>query len=669
MIQKQIIVTILCLTLTFTASSFAASESSPLLPILTAHRELISGVGSLEMVTKHGKELVDATFKMMADPQNKKFLNSPDGIELQKHHQMLTNFLAVKNHFEKCIKDKNSKRRLNERILESSFQNMTKHEDAALPCFASNAGLNQSYLDFNNGVMKAMKSMVKPDFQNKLSKQVMTNTAKSLLAFRQKFKLGFMRQGYLTQPDMNEVLNDVCLKKSTQTRGTVFSTDVCSSMDPKFKMKLAQDLIDFSKSQKNEKFTPEKATASLNSAIDRLNTSLSKITVTKNIGYIYDSADMTKENTKKDFDKYVNQYMSEVSKDAGPLFLTKTIKDEAGSIKRFKSDDTEKNRKAARFQFTKHKKVKLDDVKTSIKEVEEKIMNQAKDTVDMAFIATKVKDKLTSKDDDINDLVKINPFAAGQVALHNPEYAGLICDAINNINKNDVDDANFDRYFTVGTAVLGGALLLTGVGTVAGAYLITGSLTAGVAAGTLGGSILGYSAIAGTAMELSNLGHYSKKSYNSYQDMNRLEAAYLTQNADAESVMEAKNALMEFKDARFSAGMALMNVGLNLMTVGSLFNIVKASEAKVSPDQIKAAAKIMKYLSKTATARKLKDIAKVMGDKGMEKIDAFLLALAKVGEKNRVKFLELLNDVKMTPEKIKEIIESALDAAKNCSKI
>ncbi|MBC7712657.1 MAG: hypothetical protein H7177_04935 [Rhizobacter sp.] len=642
-----------------------------MLPILTAHREIISGVGSFEMVTKHGKELADVTFKMMSDPKNKNFLNSPDGMELQKHQKMLRNFLAVKDHFEKCVKDKNSKRKLNERILESSFQSMTKIEDAALPCFAPNASPNQNYLDFNNGVMKAMKAMVKPDFQNQLTKQIMTNTAKSLLAFKQKFKPDFMNRGYLTQPELNDLMNDVCVQKTKTARGPVFSNDVCSGMDPKFRTKLAQDLIDFSKTQKNEKFTPEKATASLNSAIDRLNTSLSKITVTKDIGYIYDSADMNNENTKRDFDKYVNQYMVEVSKDAGSLLLTKTMKDEAGSIKRFNSDDTEKKRKASRFQFTQHKKIKLDDVKKSIVEVESKMMDQVKDTLDMAAYATKDKSKgkLLSRDSDINDLVKINPFAAGQVVLKNPEYAGLMCDAINNINKNDVDDANMDKYFTVGAAVLGGALLLTGVGTVAGAYLITGSLTAGVAAGTIGGSILGYSALAGTAMELTNLSYYSKKSYDAYQDMNRLETAYLTQNADAAAVMEAKNALVEFKDARFSAGMALLNTGLNLATVGSLFNIVKATDAKVSPDQIKAAAKILKYLSETATARRLKDIAKVLGDKGMEKIDAFLLALAKVGEKNRVKFLELLNDAKVTPEKMKEVIEAALDAAKNCAKV
>ena len=466
---KQILITLLCFCLLNPTSGFSASNSfNPMSLALTQHREIISGAGSFEIVAKHGKALADATLKLMSDPKNRAYLNSPEGQELRSHQSKLLNFLAVKDHFEKCVKNKNSKRKIDARILESSFQSMSKFEDAALPCLPAEAQINKSYQDFNNDVMKAMKVMVRPYFQNQLSKQIITNTGKSLLAFKQKFKPNFMHKGYLSQLELNEVIAGVCHKKMPG-KGYVGETDVCKKMDPNFKTKLAQELIDFSKYQKSEKITPEKATASLNSSIERLNTSLTKISVTKDIGYIYDSADMTNEKTKLDFDKYVNLYMTEVSKDAGSLLLTKTMKDEAGSIKSFNADDTEKNKKANRFQFTPHKKIKLADVSASIKEVEGKIMAQAHDTLSIASDATSLKNKVTSDQDDINELVKINPFAAGQVLLREPQYAGLMCEAINNINQNDHDDANFDKYFTVGAAVLGGALILTGVGTLAGA--------------------------------------------------------------------------------------------------------------------------------------------------------------------------------------------------------
>jgi hypothetical protein len=513
-----------------------------------------------------------------------------------------------------------------------------------------------------------MKTMVKPDFQNHLSQQVLLNSAKSLLTFKQKFNPDFMKNGILIQSELNNLVKDVCHKK-VSGKGTISEIDLCTKMDPKFKIQLAKELINHSKNSINEKLTPIKAMASLNEAINRLNSSLSKISISKDIGYIYDSADMTNEQTKLDFDKYVNQYMSEVSKDAGSLLLTKKMKDESGSIKSFNKDDTEKNNKLSRFQFTKHKNIKLSDVTDSINEVEEKILRQVKDTLSMVDKAHTRNGTITASDGDINTLVKINSFAAGQMLLKKPEYAGMVCDSINQINSNDDFDDDLDKYFTVGAAVLGGALLLTGVGTLAGAYLITGSLTAGVAAGTVGGSILGYTALAGTAVELSSLSYYGKKSYDNYIEMNQLESAFLNQNTDTTAILEAKTALIEFKDARISAGLSLAGAGLSLLSAGSLFQILKTTEAKVSPDQIKAASKIMRYISQTATARKLKDIALILGDKGIDKIDAFLLQLAKVSETGRVKFLELLNNSKMTPEKIKEVIESALDAAKNCKKI
>ena len=58
-----------------------------------------------------------------------------------------------------------------------------------------------------------------------------------------------------------------------------------------------------------------------------------------------------------------------------------------------------------------------------------------------------------------------------------------------------------------------------------------------------------------------------------------------------------------------------------------------------------------------------------MGDKVMERIDLFLLHLVKIGEVSRMRFLELLANAKITPENIKEVIEAALAAAKNCGKI
>jgi hypothetical protein len=538
----------------------------------------------------------------------------------------------------------------------------------ASPCLPLNVAAAKSYEDFNNNVMKAMKKMVKPDFQNLLSQKIMTNTAKSLLGFRQKFHPNFMKSGSLSSSELDGLVNDVCIRKSQTPKAVLVLTDICQKMSPNFKDELKNELVNFSKNQKlSDKMTPETALTSLNASIDRLNETLSKVEVKKNVGYLYDSANLSDENAKREFDNYINQYSQEVSKDAGALFLTKTMKDQSGSIKRFDSDETSKDKKTSNFQFTPYKRIKLDDVTKSIKEAEGKMLDQARDTLTIANQATLRKDMIKSDDDDISKLVKINPFAAGQVLLHQPQYTGLMCDAINKINQTDVDDAEFDKYFLIGSAVIGGALVLTGVGAVAGAYLVTGSLTAGVVAGTTAGSVLGYSALAGSAVELVSFGYNSKRSMDHYKEMDQLESAYLTKNSDAKALSEAKNALVDFKEARLMAGISLASLGLNLVNVGSVFNIFKSGKATTA--ELNAATKILKCISDTKVVNRLKEITKAIGISGANKLDDFLLQLAKAGEKGRLKFLELLMSGKITPEKYKDIIEASLVAAKNCSKI
>jgi poly-D-alanine transfer protein DltD len=97
-----------------------------------------------------------------------------------------------------------------------------------------------------------------------------------------------------------------------------------------------------------------------------------------------------------------------------------------------------------------------------------------------------------------------------------------------------------------------------------------------------------------------------------------------------------------------------------------LFNLLKFNSGKISPDEVKAASKILTYLANTQTAKRLKDVIHVLGANGAEKMDLFFSQLAKVSEKNRIKLLEKLKDSSFAPDKLKKIVEDALNAAKSC---
>lgn len=258
-----------------------------------------------------------------------------------------------------------------------------------------------------------------------------------------------------------------------------------------------------------------------------------------------------------------------------------------------------------------------------------------------------------------------NPFAIGQILARNPEYAGLACDSFNRISNNDEFDAKLDKAFFVGTAVLSGALILTGVGTVAGAYLLTGSLTAGVAAGTVGGSILATTALVGTATELTSAAYYGTRAYEEKQELDRMERALFSQNADNKTIKEAEEALKDFKEARlqlfFNLGGAVGSYALSATKIPSLIG-AKALNVK----ELKVVNAVLNSINNSATGAKVARTIQIFGKPGLELFENFIVRLSQGSEKTRLRFLSMMKDKAMTPEKLKEIIEDALKKSQKC---
>jgi hypothetical protein len=616
---------------------------------------------------KKGPQLVEQTRLFLNRGQNSTWINSPLAQELKKEHQLLVNFLTIQKALDKCVTDKNAKRNLDKRIIDSAYQSMQNQTEIIIPC-QKLLEKNFQPININNlsqDLLKISQNIIKNEFTKKLSEQVIINNAKSLLGYKLKFDPKFSFPSPQIDHQLNNIVEQVCLKRNQQPRKYLPPDDVCQTkLSPQFKKSLLQKLKnELPLLAPKEKITPELATTQINSAVDRLNQSLAKIDIKTEKGIVFDSAKLEDEKTKAGFDQYMNQYMYEVQNNAGALLLTSGLKKTVGEIKSLDEDDTTKDHKTKKFIFKPHKKAKAYEVASAIKEVERKMDDHHQKTLSLALTSA---NQLKDQDESLATMVKNNPFAAGPVLLNNPQLTSQMCDSINTVNKDDKFDEDLDKYFTIGAAVLGGAVLLTGIGTVAGAYLLTGSLTAGVSAGTVGGSILGYTALAGGAVELAVAGQSSAKAYQQHQEMVTQEASFLTNNGDRQSLTDAKTALLEYKDARFTAALTLVGVGLSGASAGKLFNLLKFNSGKISPDEVKAASKILTYLANTQTAKRLKDVIHVLGANGAEKMDLFFSQLAKVSEKNRIKLLEKLKDSSFAPDKLKKIVEDALNAAKSC---
>lgn len=635
----------------------ADENKSEMQILLDQHIEMKAGMGSMDLVHKKGQDLLDFTFKYLAKPENQKNATGPELAELRNHQKLLGNYISVKKSFEKCLKNKNQNEQLSGQILKSAYQNLMNTAESS-PCVSTISNF-KNFDEFNHQIVKVMKEQTRPLFQDELSKQIMINTAKSLLGFKYKFDQSFMTNGVLNQNDLTQIIESVCHQKSRNARNTQSSIfDACQSFGGGFQKKLESNIIAQANHLKTyeKRFTPLSATQSLNESIDRINGSLNSIEFKNDKGFIYDSPQLNNDKSQVAFENYLHSYMGEIQKDAGVLLLTKAMKDKAGGLKNYNSSDTEKDKKNSQFKFTPHLKVKSEDVKDSIKEAETKILDQARSIQN----TIKLKKTDSSFKERVKDLARLNPFAAGQVLIRNPEYAGIMCDAMNEIMSDDETHKKMDEAFVFGSAIIGGALLLTVVGTAAGAYLLSGSVAAGLALGTTGGSIIAYSTLAAGATELVSLGYYGKKSFESFNSSNKLESAYLTNNSNSEAIIEARDSLLEYKEARFSALLSLGSIGLLSLSGGSFFNLFKSSKNNISPQVVREASKMMMALKDNVVVQRLKEVITALGPGGSEKLNNFFLYLTREGEVARVNFLNQLKDSRFTPEKIKKIIEESL---------
>lgn len=100
--------------------------------------------------------------------------------------------------------------------------------------------------------------------------------------------------------------------------------------------------------------------------------------------------------------------------------------------------------------------------------------------------------------EDIKALTISNPVALGQVLINNPENAKIVCGAINDIEKDDQSHDSTRKAFIWGGMIVGGALVLTGIGSGVGMFVF-GAGASAAAAGTTVAAAYAASATLATA--------------------------------------------------------------------------------------------------------------------------------------------------------------------------
>lgn len=656
----------------------------------------------MKLTKDNGDELVAKAKQFIDDPTNKKVLASPAGRRLQEMHSRLSNYFVIDKQFEECMKNKKSSKDLDKRIDKASFENIYISDDISVPCI-SPAMEFESLKKFYKNINAVTQMQNEATFQTKLYEKSMENAAKTLMALRYTYDENFLKDGNTkkqNKKDAENIVNKLCDHGQS-----------CSPQTYKHLNKFSQNEMSIIK-KTNQKVGFTKATTILNKKIDRLNKKIDGISINVEQGiYVpgWDTSDpiYDDKNTQKQFENYKAAYIKEVEDKeeeevedkrvtgVGLLLLTDKIKEESGGLREFKDDkDLIENKKFignTTFQVKKHKKTDIAKVRLAKQEIETKIKIQAtrlnkmdKDKRRKEKSAKKSGNQYDSLNPltvdtvelsadrkiDIARLIKTNPAAVGEILIKNPTYGNIVCDAIIQIENDDVSDKEWDQVFLWGGVAVGVALVGTGVGALAGGYIL-----AGTSAAVTFGTVATASFIAGTAVGVGEGVYYSSRSYDHYQDMIDLEGAYFAGSGDEESIAEKATALKNYKEARFTAGLA---IGFSVVDLGGLraaatlsnksIQLAQRAGKTLSPTQVKVLTTIYKAVADNKVSAKLAQVVKLMGKAGGHKLDKFLTLLADSSQALRKRFLDSLSTGKMTPEKIRKLVDEALEAAeKGCA--
>ncbi|WP_127715885.1 hypothetical protein [Halobacteriovorax sp. HLS] len=636
---------------------------------------LLDGTGSQKLNDQYSQKVINQVNAYIRNPSNKTFLKSPKGSHLLENHQKLVNFKSLKDNLENCLSDDEDNLMLRQRVIDAAGKSF----DIPVPCRADITKYDELN-GFVQSIMSPTDKYLENSFEAQLNNNAIKTTLKTLLSVLYKYDPSFMKNGTLSKSQLSRLTNRVC-KKSNICKNTKFKNEL--------EEELKSSAMELAKNEKKRSI--DEVEKNLNGKIDLINKKLSKISFeAKERWYWSDYAQMEDTNQKVNFQNYIKTYLQEASQGDGALLLTDKIKDNDGGLKSYSDDSSNIEQVGDKFVYKKHKRVKKSHIRASIKEVEKKIYEQIdslnsysiereKDqsllkeskSIGRAAMANQYKKKRfkSNRLESIEDLIKRNPIVAGQTLLQNPEYSSLACKAIANINSDKESDENIHKAAILIGAIGGGLLIATGVGAVAGGWLLTGSLSAGVAAGTVGGTVLAATTTSALILGGAESAYFSNKAYNNYSQAQALDRSIMAQTSDQTNIIERRDEVIAFKEARFEAALALGFSALDLGAMKGIGHLAKGSKSLVlSANQRRNLKNLYEGINDPNSLSVIRDAMDKMGTNSSSEFDNFLGLLSTGNKKWQDQFLSQLKDGKLDADKLSLLAKESLEKSKQCIK-
>lgn len=645
--------------------------------LLSYQNMIIHGEGANKLNNEYSDKVIKKVNDFISQKKNEEFLKGQKGSELLENHQKLVNYNSLRTNLENCLSDDQDQLMLRQRIIDSAGRSF----DLPVPCRRDITKYDEVD-NFVNTLMRPTERLMSANFEESLNKNAIKTTLNTLLKVEYKYNKNFMKNGSLSGKELNSLTSKVCKKSEICNKGN-FKVEI-----EDFLKENAKQLASTEKKQSKSEIISE-----LNGKIHSINNDLAKISFkAKERWYWSDYAAMENPEMKSKFQGYIGKYLEEASTGNGSLLLTDTYKDNSGSLKAYNDDSDNIIQVGDKFVFKKHKKVSTSFVNNAVSEIKNKINDQLKSLNQLNRSREKGEKALENKSsggraammtrnkqykfnrersESIQEMIMRNPITAGQTLLQNPEYSSIACSAIKKANQDKSTDESIHKAAVLIGAIGGGLLIATGVGAVAGGWLLTGSLSAGVAAGTVGGTVLAATTTSALVLGGAESMYFSNKAYRNYSNANQIDRAILSNTADDTSVIEQRDELIAFKDARFNAALALGFTAIDLGAMKGIATLAKGAKnttVALTTTQKNNLRRIYNEISNPKSTEVLRGAMSKMGKNSSKEMDQFIGLLSTSNPKWQKEFLKQLKNGDIDSTKLKNLSTAILKAQKKCIK-
>ena len=638
---------------TFYGKGFSGYASA-----MEASQNLFLSAPSIEQVTQHKSQLDrfinSSVFQGLSDTEKRK-------IRYIKRHT--DKYLDISRYLAEC------EQRLEQPDQRSLISQIQAGLSSVSPCDELAEGLLSEYQEENINVL--IDEVSKASFRNRMHLESLKNTGRAILKYQYQFGL----TSQLSNAEITQLAEKLCGRQCNEERkqGLV---QYLKKTDSQVKTALQQGSL--------TQYSAQSAVNQINERSQSLEQALENIALEKK------KRDPSQETIQELYDVYSQKYVTFASDTLGSLLLTDTIKQETGTLINLEDIQTVSQRRGAGRGITRprHRPVvdayKCRSGRSGFRTVRDEpgsnLQNCTKEksaeetlvqAVEEAIMRAHTFNQDLQEEDDIQEMIKKNPVAAGQSLIKHPHTVEYVCDEVINIVQTDARNEKLFNYAEMALNALDTAsigLLATGIGAVAGGAVkgVSGAARAGsllLKASVLGG--MGASAVRAAAGGAGVLAFDEQR-----QEIINSRIAAARTSEDIARIRDIEERLGKSRSHLIDAGLDVLPFGVlnKLRKTGGLAQL--GGKTPTLQNKLQAEENIIQlneYLTDPANRAVIDNLSALSREFGQDKLETLLAGLSQMSPAIRTQILNKLSRTDMSDSSVRELISELEGVVNQCA--